>query len=103
MFSTVYRSRQTTLGRLSAAPGWHRPTSGVGVAGGGVACGGASGEAMLDRELKQGFRLDENQTLNHLNNGSLCESSFILGTYAPGDFTHIKVQTNDATGVNGPI
>lgn len=48
---------------------------------GGGGCSGASGEVMLDRELKRGFRLDENQTLNHLNNGSLCKSSFIMGTY----------------------
>lgn len=47
----------------------------------GALCAGASGEVMLDHEFKRGFRLDEYQTLNHLNNDSLCESSFILGTY----------------------
>lgn len=28
---------------------------------------------MLDRQVKRGFRLDEHQTLNHLNNDYLCE------------------------------
>lgn len=67
VFCDVYLSRHTTSGRLSAALGWHRPTTES--RRGREPCGGASGEVMLDHEFKQGFCLDENLTSNHLNNG----------------------------------
>lgn len=75
MFISVAKQPQDVSAPLWAGTG-PRPRAGEG-----ALRGGASGEVMLDRKVKRGFRLDENQTLNHLNNDSLCESSFILGTY----------------------